>query len=510
MRGLPKRTIEPSPMLLTDSSQTSSGEEDPNYLASLSLADISTQAEQRSQVSIYLLCRVLVEVYNQTDVVRLNPGLADKIEDIIFVQLKNTEPDLFSSFPFRQINWKIFGQLLGVMSSTNLRSVSQRFVNELRTYQHDLGIKGAIMGQVESKVEYLIKAMKHLHIRTQPEGLWRDSCDFLLTLGEFFLNSHGSEIKHAYCQTLEDLVMPIAARWGPQVNVQKFKDFLNRVNSRVSQMIVKPRHWPLAFRLSTVLLCASPTEYFAGQWLTVATSLQGKLKDRAARGYALQGICRLVWTYLDRVNDPSGSTIRKLDEVMKVVLPSGKKSYLSNDPTYSEPIIELIRIIGYRQQEFCFRTIIFPLISADLFSPGKDTKIEQLEPEKMVIGIRAFLAIMFDLEDAEHGRPPFPRFSSGGLAMDSRTVPGVPHSSQPSGTSRKIGDIERDQLSHPINMSKLGDSTRESFGRFCEIIGKITVMCDNAFGGQVVLDEKFGGLTPKTPLTESFTLGRRE
>ena len=510
MRGLPKRTIEPSHMLLTDSSQTSSGEEDPNYLASLSLADIATQAEQRSQVSIYLLCRVLVEVYNQTDVVRLNPGLADKIEDIIFVQLKNTEPDLFSSFPFRQINWKIFGQLLGVMSSTNLRSVSQRFVNELRTYQHDLGIKGAIMGQVESKVEYLIKAMKHLHIRTQPEGLWRDSCDFLLTLGEFFLNSHGSEIKHAYCQTLEDLVMPIAARWGPQVNVQKFKDFLYRVNPRVSQMIVKPRHWPLAFRLSTVLLCASPTEHFAGQWLTVATSLQGKLKDRAARGYALQGICRLVWTYLDRVNDPSSSTTRKLDEVMKVVLPSGKKSYLSNDPAYSEPIIELIRIIGYRQQEFCFRTIIFPLISSDLFSPGKDTKIEQLEPEKMVIGIRAFLAIMFDLEEAEHGRPPFPRFSSGGLAMDSRTVPGVPHTSQPSGTSRKIGDIERDQFSRPINMSKLGDSTRESFGRFCEIIGKITVMCDNAFGGQVVLDEKFGGLTPKTPLTDSFTFGRRE
>ena len=215
-------------MLLTDSNQTSSGEEDPNYLASHSLAEISAQAEQRSQVSIYLLCRVLIEVYNQTDVVRLNPGLADKIEDIIFVQLKNTEPDLFSSLPFRQINWKIFSQLLGVMSSTNLRSVSQRFVTELRTYQHDLGIKGAIMGQVESKVEYLIKAMKHLHIRTQPEGLWRDSCDFLLTLGDFFLNSHGSEIKHAYCQTLEDLVMPIAARWWPHINVKKFMDLMNK------------------------------------------------------------------------------------------------------------------------------------------------------------------------------------------------------------------------------------------------------------------------------------------
>ena len=497
-------------MLFADSSQASSGEEDPNYSASLSLADYATQAEQRSQVSIYLLCRVLIEVYGQTDVVRLNPGLADKIEDIIFVQLKNTEPEHFRNFPFRAVNWKIFGQLLGVMSTTNLRSVSQRFVNELRIYQHDLGVKGAVTTQVERKVELLILAMQHLHVRTQPEGPWRDSCDFLLTLGEFFLNSHGPSIKHSYCQTLEDLVMPIAARWGPQVNVQKFRDFLNRVNSRVSQMIVKPRHWCDAFRLSIVLLCASPTEYFAGQWLTVATSLQGKLKDRASREYALQGICRLVWTYLERVTEPSSSIIRKLDDVMKVVLPSGKKSYLSNDPTYSEPIIELIRVIGYRQQEFCFRTIIFPLISSDLFSPGKDTKVEQLEPEKMVIGIRAFLAIMSDLEKAEHGRPPFPRFNGGGLAMDSRTVPGILHSSQPSGGPRNMFDLEKDQLSRPMNISKLNDSTREFFGRFCEIIAKITVMCDNAFGGQVVLDEKFGGLTPKTPLTESFTFGRRE
>lgn len=497
-------------MPLTDSSQTSSGDEDQNYSASLSLADNATQAEQRSQVSIYLLCRVLIEVYNQTDVVRLSPGLADKIEDIIFVQLSHTEPEQIRSIPLRRINWKIFSQLLGVMSSTNLRNVSQRFLNELRMYQHESGIKGAITNQVESKVGYLILAMQHLHIRTQPEGPWKDSCDFLLTLGEFFLNSHGPQIKHTYCQILEDLVLPIAAHWGPHVNVQKFKDFLNRVNSRVSQMIVKPRHWPAVFRLSIVVLCASPTEYFAGQWLTVATSLQGKLKDRASRESALQGICRLVWTYLDRVSDPSSSIIRKLDEVMKVVLPSGKKSYISNDPLYSVPVIELIRIIGYRQQEFCFRTIIFPLIGSDLFSPGKDTKIEQLEPEKMVIGIRSFLAIMFDLGEAEHGRPPFPRFGCGGLAMDSRTVPGVLHSCQPSGASRTLLDLERDQISRPMNIGKLGDSTREFFSRFCEIIGKITVMCDNAFGGQVVLDEKFGGLTPKTPLTESFTFGRRE
>lgn len=509
-RGLSRRITEPSHVLYPGSSRTNSGEDDPNYSSSPSLADVATQTEQRSQVSIYLLCRVLIEVYNQTDVVRLNRSLAEKIEDIIFVQLKNTEPDHFQYYPFRAVNWKIFSQLLGVMSSTNLQSVSQRFVTELRSCHSELGAKGVATSQLERRVELLILAMQHLHVKTQPDGQWKESCDLLFSLGEFFANSHGAQIKHAYCQTLEDLVMPVAASWGPQVSTQRFKDFLNTVNVRVSPMITKPRHWSEAFRLSTVVLCASPTEYFATQWLSVATSLQGKLKDRTSRECALQGICRLVWSYLERVTESSNSILRKLDDVMKVVLPSGKKSYLSNDPSFSEPIIELIRIIGYHQQEFCFRTIISPLISSDLFNSGKETKVEQLEPEKMVIGIRAFLAIMSDLEKVEHSRPPFPRFNGGGLAMDSRTVPGVLHGSQPSGGAEQTPDFEKDQLSRPINLSKLGDSTREFFSRFCEIIGKITVICDNAFGGQVVLDEKFGGLTPKTPLTESFTFGRRD
>ncbi|KAK4697499.1 hypothetical protein P7C71_g582, partial [Lecanoromycetidae sp. Uapishka_2] len=288
------------------------------------------------------------------------------------------------------------------------------------------------------------------------------------------------------------------------------------VNTRIAQMIAKPKHWKEAFRLSTTILCASSTEHFATSWHSVATSLQAKLKDRQSRECALQAICRLVWTYLARINEPSATVIRKLEDVVKVILPSGKKSYLSNDPTFSEPIIEIIRIMGSRHREFCFRNIIFPLISSDLFVSGKDTRIEQLEPEKMVIGIKAFLKILADLEKSEHGLPPFPRFAAGGLAIDSHTVPGVWYSSQPSGgfnsTLAEDNDVndDDDQLSRPVNTSKLDDSTKEFYGRFCEILGKITLICDNAFGGQVVLDEKFGALTPKTPLTDTFTFSRKD
>lgn len=454
---------------------------------------------------------MLIEVYNKSDVAALNPELAKKIEDIIFSQLRSMEPEKdFHPYPFRYSNWKIYSQLLGVMSSTSFKSVTLRFLNELAFYQQDLNVKGGATALIDAKAELLIMAMRHIHVRTQPESSWNESCDFLFRLGEFFAGSHGMQIKQAYCQILEDLIMPVAAKWSPIVNTQKWKDFLSIITSRVSQMIVKPKHWKIAYRLSIVVLCASPTDYFSAQWHSQATSLQAKLKDRAhSREIALHAICRLVWTYLYRINEPPSSVIRKLEDVMKVVLPSGKKSYLSNDPSFSEPIIELFRIIGSRHREFCFKNI-FQLINSDLFAPGKDTKVDQLEPEKIVIGIRAFLKIMADLENVPHGLPPFPCFNGGGLAMDSRTVPGALYTSQPSGAPNSSLEPDNDQLSRPVNISNFDNAAKEYYSRFCEILGKITLICDNAFGGQAVLDEKFGSLTPKTPLTETFTFGRKD
>ena len=437
--------------------------------------------------------------------------MADKLEDIIFGQLKQVDPELLISSSFRLANWNIYCQLLGVMSEMRLQKVASRFTDELKMVQKDVGVKSGGSKDVENRVEILISAARHLRVKTQPENVWKESCEFLQTLAELFISSHGQDIKHAYCQVIEDLVIPIAAISTPQINSPQWKQFLNTVNSRLTQMLIKPRHWANAFRLSAVILCSSPIEVFALQWLSVVTSLQAKLKDRATRAAALQSICRLVWTYLDRINEPVSSTIRKLEDVMKIVLPMGKRSYLSTDPVFAEPMVELIRIVGYRYQDFCFKTIIFPLINSELFTPGREIKAEQLDPERMVIGIRAFLAIMADLEKAEQGRPPFPRFphersTIEPSSLDSRLL----YSPRQSSRAKLVFLIQDDSLARPVATSGFDDTAREYYTRFCEILGKITLTCDNAFGGQAVLDEKFGGLTPKTPISETFSFGRRE
>lgn len=468
---------------------------------------VSVQAERRSAMSIYLLCRVLIEVYKQTTLAALTPSMGEKLEDIIFGQLKNTEPEQLHS-TFRLANWKAFCQLLGVMSEMNLHSVAHRFSTDLRISQSHANVKTALNKDAENKIVLMIWATRYLRVKAEPESVWKESCDLLHTIGEFFVDSHGQEIKHAYCQLLEQLVLPVAtAGFPPQTFLGKWKDFLNIVNARLTQMLVKPRHWADAFRLSAVILCVSPIETFAAQWLSMITSLQAKLKDRMTRSSALQSICRLVWTYLEKVNEPAGTTIRKLEEVMKVVFPSGKKSYLSTDHIFADPQVEIIRIVGFRYPEFCFKSIIFPLMNAELFGSGKEIKVEQLEPERIVIGIRASMAIIGDRDTNDQCRPPFPMFSNLSIFEDG--FQGA-HVARQSSKDRPLSGLFGARNDHPRATRYLDDASRDFYVRFCEILGRITLVCDEAFGGQAVLDEKLGGLTPKTPISDAFSFSRKD
>ena len=505
-RPLPRRNTEPAHVPHQEI-KPSANRVDMSYANFPTLHDNILQADRRSSLSIYLLCRVLIEVYNQSDIVCITPGLAERLEDIVFEQLQRIDPENLASSPFRLANWTIYGQLLGVMSSLNFVSVSRRFMLALKAFQRELNSKNPSTKDIEDRLELIILATKNLDIKTQPEHAWKESSEFLYTFGEFFLGAHGQSIKHAYCQVLETLLFPIAASTAVQVGLARWKDFLNIIQPRLIQMLVKPRTWLDAFPLSSLLLCASPTESFASQWLSVATSLQAKLKDRLSRSCALQAICRLVWVYLYRTTEPFPTIIRKLEDVIKIVL---KKPYLSTDPAFSEPVIELIRVVGFRYPDFCCRTIIFPLINSELFTSGRDIKVEQLEPERTVIGIRAFLAVISDLEKGENGIPSFPKLSHHGLS----TSPYLAHSYASSFATRGEGRLKsqprEDTSSRVVLASKLDDNTREYYDRFCEILGKITLICDNAFGGQAVLDEKFGFQPPKTPISETFSFGRKD
>ncbi|CZR63223.1 related to TAO3-Transcriptional Activator of OCH1 [Phialocephala subalpina] len=503
----------PGPMLRRNTEPVQMQSED--AVAGSSLPSVAArqefvaQAERRSTASIYILCRVLMEVIGQSTLQCITPEMEEKLEGIIFGQLKIADADQLNNSPLKMANWFLFSQLLGVMSEINFESVADRFIADLEKSQRDLVVKSPMNRETEGRMELVLGGMKHLRIKIYPEDAWDSSCDFMISLGRFFARSHGHRLKYAYCQALEILLLPIAAKANTELNLPKWTEVLGTIGPRLASMFVKPRHWAVAFPLTATLLCVSPVETFSTQWLQLILPLQPKFKDRFARPICLQVISRLLWTYLYRTSDTPNGTIKKLEEVLKLILPPGRRTYLSTEPTIADPLIQIIRIIGYKHQDFCFRTIIFPLINADLFASGKDLKIEQLEPERMVIGIRAFLAIMADLEKGEQGRPPFPQHYQALPFYD--RMPTSPIMTAPRSPPLPIEvRSSEDRLSRPVLTNALSEVGKEYYAKFCEILGKITLICDNTFGGQAVLDEKFNSPAPKTPLAESFNFARRD
>ncbi|GIZ41474.1 hypothetical protein CKM354_000477700 [Cercospora kikuchii] len=471
-------------------------------------------ADRRSTVSIYILCRVLIEIIGQTTLKALNGpdnslNTAGRLEDVIYGQLQSADPDLLATSSVIRANWVIRGQLLGVMSGIRFEQVAERFLRDLEAAQKRLGLKGVVDHKLAAKTSLLVQSMRWLKVRSQPEAEWIKSCEMLHLLAKFFAEVHGRTTKHAYAELFEHLLLPVAATATTELNHPKWKEVVAIIQPKITQMLSKADHWPYVYPLQAVLLCASPAEQFATQWLPLAVNFQPKSRDRAGRSHALKALCRLTWRYLYRLADSPNAIMRKLEEIVKLVFQGGKRVLISTDPMIADPLIQLIRIIGFKHQDFCFRSIIFPLMNAELFwGPEKDLKIENLDPEKTVIAIRAFLAIMSDLEKGEV--PPFPvRFECDALMDPSSRSPITHRRTRSQGFAVSAGRTER--LSRPVMTTNLNDIAKEYYVKFCKMLGHLTIICDNTFGGQAVLDEKFASqTTPKTPMADAFTFNRRD
>ncbi|GAB7361673.1 hypothetical protein MBLNU230_g1723t1 [Neophaeotheca triangularis] len=470
-------------------------------------------SERRSLASVYILCRVLIEIIGQTTLKALNGSdttlnTADRLEDVIYGQLQNAEPESLATSHLKRANWAIRGQLLGVMSGLRFEEVSDRFIQDLAKAQQQLRIKGMADQKLASKTALLVQSMRWLRIQVSPEDSWIHSCATLHLLAKFFAEVHGRTMKHAYAGLFEHLFLPIAARATMELNSAKWKSVINTIQPKVTTMLAKADHWPYVYPLQAVMLCVSPAETFMSQWLSIVTSFQPKARDRAGRSHSLKAICRLVWRYLYRMNDGVNAMQRKLDEIVKLVFQGGKRFLISTDPIIADPLIQLIRIIGFRHQDLCFRTIIFPLMNSELFANAdRDLKIESLDPEKTVIAIRAFLAVMSDLEKGE--APPFPITFECDSLMDTQSrTPAVHRRTRSQGFAVSAGRTER--LSRPVMTANFNDVAKDYYGRFCKILGHLTIICDNTFGGQAVLDEKYPTHNVKTPMAEAFTFNKRD
>ncbi|KAF1993594.1 hypothetical protein P154DRAFT_567906 [Amniculicola lignicola CBS 123094] len=503
---LPRRNTEPLHSMADTQNQSPIA--GPEHM--VLLQQTVTQAEQRSTVSTYILCRVLIEIITQTDLQSLTPEMADRLLGLFYGQLNTVDPDQIEDSPLSHANWVIYAQLLGVLSEINFEKVQEKFVADLKLVDGQFTVKGQFPRDLESKGALLVRGMRYLRVKSYPQASWDQTCDYMLSLAKLFSSAHGQTIKYAYCQILRELLLRIASKSTAEFSTPKWKAVVEMLRSRVSLLLSKPKHWQEAFPLMSALLSVSPPESFTSQWLQLALSAQPRLKERNTRAIALRGICQLVWTYLYRANlDSPNIAARRLEDIIRMVFQPGKRSFLSTETIVAEPLIQLTRIIGFKDQGLCFKSIIFPLLNHEMFTSGRDKRVENLEPDRMVIGIRSFLAIMADLEKGEP--PPFPGSFESDLINESIDIQSIPLSPRPlQHVALKSSLLKEERLSRPVNFTGFADVAKEYYVRFCKILGEITIICDNAFGGQALLDEKFSLQTPKTPMSDAFSFARRD
>lgn len=116
--------------------------------------------DRRSTVSIYILCRVLIEIIGQSSLEAVTNDMAYKLEDIIFNQLRSADPEILARSPLRVANWRLFGMLLGVMSNLDFETVTDRFFKELEDLKEVQVTKDG-----EAKVEMVVRGMTYLRLK---------------------------------------------------------------------------------------------------------------------------------------------------------------------------------------------------------------------------------------------------------------------------------------------------------------------------------------------------------
>ncbi|KAF7722321.1 Cell morphoproteinsis protein PAG1 [Apophysomyces ossiformis] len=436
--------------------------------------------ERQSIASAYILCRSLIEIVKRCTADTLPDEFGERLENMVFNQYNKNPPDVMKRSKNRTLSLDLFSRLIGELSNIRFASVSDRFIAELEKYNNQ-----TIMKERQSHMEMLIEGMRYLKIKASntvtSRRLWityllrssalqiypvdalEETADFLSSCASFFKNAHGAKVKHAYAKLFVQLLLPIAEVAVAEVNFPAWSNAVDMVYPRALKMILKPRHILAGYPLVTTLLCVSKKEFFTNNWLAVVDSCYQKFnKDRYTRQLALGCLSRLTWTYLFRCTESTSITFKKMDNIIKTLFPPLRRAiYPSETPLDHFILITYFTLM--RDIDNGMTKVIYYLLTTDASSSASSW--EHINPERVIIGLRAFRMM---LGDAEWNvlRPPFPAETdmiASGISMT----------------------CSADVFSGPIRAVKA-----DTIAKVEDILSKILLNLDQPFGRFLVLDEK--------------------
>ncbi|KAL5035352.1 hypothetical protein BDV3_005299 [Batrachochytrium dendrobatidis] len=377
--------------------------------------------ERKSLLANFVLCRVLTTIISQLGKNTLPNDLGEKLEDMVFGQLKNSDPDLVVKSVNRQANVDMFAELIGALSNIRFATVSDRFISEIG--------RGAAPTK-ETKLELIIRSMRFLKLKIYPMDCLEETAEFLQTSADLFQDTHNIHVKHAYANLFVELLDPIASIASAEVNLPAWQKTVDTIYPKAARMVHKSRHLPAALPLISTLLCVSKREFFLKNWFDFVQLLIKRFKEkgdteRELKQIAFVSLTRLIWVYLFRCFESPALTVqRRVDEILRVLFPANKRGVVPTDcdttsfvrivyfvlVKYSEYGNEIINMllgpsslnnlpsISLLLTSSATSQISYGSSEADL-SYGIFRNTEVLpNPERLLIAFRSFILFLSDVE----------------------------------------------------------------------------------------------------------------
>ncbi|XP_069960081.1 protein furry isoform X3 [Cherax quadricarinatus] len=362
--------------------------------------DRETIQERRDLAVEFIFCLVLIEVLRQLAVHPGHDDLVRHIEDIAFKHFKYRE-GVQNNPNGENINIiaDLYAEVIGVLAQSRFQSVRRRFMAELK----ELRAREASSVTTQS-ITSLLMGMKFFRVKMVPIEEFEASFQFMQECAQYFLEVRDKDIKHALAGLFVEILVPVAATVKNEVNVPCLKYFVEMLYSTTLDMATKNKHRLAIFPLVTCLLCVSQKTFFLSNWhYFLAMCLQHlKNRDPKMSRVALESLYRLLWVYMIRIKCESNSaTHSRLASIVNSLFPKGSKAVVPRD-TPLNIFVKIIQFIAQERLDFAMREIVF-----DLLSVGRQIKII-MTPERMSIGLRAFLVVADSLQQKE-GDPPMPR-----------------------------------------------------------------------------------------------------
>ncbi|KAM4547917.1 protein furry homolog-like isoform 5-T5 [Odontesthes bonariensis] len=370
--------------------------------------------ERRDLAIDFIFCLVSVEVLKQIPLHPVPDVLVHEVLNLAFKHFKHKEGYCGPNTGNVHIIADLYAEVIGVLTQSKFQAVRKKFITELK----ELRQKEQSPYVVQSIIS-LIMGMKFFRVKMYPVEDFEASFQFMQECAQYFLEVKDKDVKHALAGLFVEILIPVAAAVKNEVNVPCLKTFVEMLYQTTFDLSSRKKHSLALYPLVTCLLCVSQKQFFLNNWHIFLQNCLSHLKmpsnnsirkqietlqnkDPKMSRVALESLYRLLWVYIIRIKCESNTvTQSRLLSIVSALFPKGSRSVVPRD-TPLNIFVKIIQFIAQERLDFAMKEIIY-----DLLCVGKSHKTFTINPERMNIGLRAFLVIADSLQQKD-GEPPMP------------------------------------------------------------------------------------------------------